>query len=120
MAMLYFAQDLLVPLSLAALLTFLLAPLVTRLENVVGRIAAVMLVVVLILGAATAGGWVMTRQVVDLATKLPDYKENIRTKLRSLKVPSGGKFDEVSKAVEELKQELPGAEHPTVAPEPGE
>lgn len=112
MALLYFAQDLLVPLALAALLTFLLAPLVTRLEKGMGRIAAVLLVVFLILGAATAGGWVLTRQVVDLATKLPDYKDNIRTKLRALKVPSGGKFDEVSKAVEELRHELPGAEQP--------
>lgn len=120
MAMLYLAQDLLVPLSLAVLLTFLLAPLVTRLEKFIGRIAAVLLVVLLILGAATAGGWVLTRQLVDLATKLPDYKENIRTKLRSLRVPSNGKFEKVSKAVEELKQELPGAEQPTVSHAAGE
>lgn len=115
MATLYFAQDLLVPFALAALLTFLLAPLVTRLERFLGRVASVLLVVALILGGATAGGWVLTRQLVDLATKLPDYKENIVAKLRSLKVPSGGKFAEVSKTVEELKQELPGAEPPKVA-----
>ena len=44
-ATLYFARDLLIPLALAALLTFLLAPLVTRLERWIGRIAAVLLVV---------------------------------------------------------------------------
>jgi predicted PurR-regulated permease PerM len=115
LATLYFAQDLLVPLALAALLTFLLAPLVTRLERFMGRIGAVLLVVMLILGGATTAGWVLTRQLVDLATKLPDYKENIRTKLRSFKAPSNGKFEEISKTVEELKQELPGAEQPKVA-----
>ena len=47
-ALLYFARDLLIPLALASLLTFLLAPLVTRLERWIGRIAAVLLVVTMI------------------------------------------------------------------------
>jgi predicted PurR-regulated permease PerM len=90
-ATLYFARDLLIPLALAALLTFLLAPLVKRLERWIGRIAAVLLVVTVILSATGAAGWVLTRQVVDLATKLPDYKENIQTKLRTFKVATGGR-----------------------------
>jgi predicted PurR-regulated permease PerM len=44
-ATLYFARDFLIPLALAALLTFLLSPLVTRIERWLGRIAAVLLVV---------------------------------------------------------------------------
>src|SRR5687768_2347667 len=87
-ATLYLARNLLIPLALASLLTFLLAPLVTRLERWLGRIGAVLLVVTLILGATAAGGWVLTRQLVDLAAKLPDYKENIQTKLRSFKLPA--------------------------------
>jgi predicted PurR-regulated permease PerM len=47
-ALLYFARDLLIPLALASLLTFLLAPLVARLERWIGRIAAVLLVVTMI------------------------------------------------------------------------
>ena len=56
----------------------------------------------------------LTRQVVDLATKLPDYKENIQTKLRSFKVPTGGRFQEFSETVEELKKDLPGAKAPDI------
>src|SRR5688500_17950488 len=59
---LYFARDLLIPLALSALLTFLLAPLVTRIERWVGRIAAVLLVVALIFTGLGAVGWVLTRQ----------------------------------------------------------
>ena len=77
-AMLYLARDLFIPLALAALLTFLLSPLVTRIERWLGRIAAVLLVVATIFAATGAAGWVLTRQLVDLATKLPDYKENIQ------------------------------------------
>ena len=108
-ATLYTARDLLVPLTLAALLTFLLAPLVTRLERWLGRIGAVLLVVTLFFAVTGAAGWVLTHQLVDLATKLPDYKENIQTKLRSFKVPTGGRFTKFSDMVEELKRDLPGA-----------
>lgn len=69
---LYFGRDLLVPLALSALLTFMLAPLVTFLQRWLGRIGAV-LVVVLMMFAATGGvGWVLTRQAIDLADQLPD------------------------------------------------
>ena len=67
----------------------------------------------MIFAATGAAGWVLTRQLVDLATKLPDYKENIQTKLRSIKVPTGGVFTKFSETVEELKKDLPGREAPT-------
>jgi predicted PurR-regulated permease PerM len=112
-ATLYFARDFLIPLALAALLTFLLSPLVTRIERWLGRIAAVLLVAVMILAATGTAGWVLTRQLVDLATKLPDYKENIQAKLRSIRVPTGGVFTKFSETVEELRKDLPGAETST-------
>ena len=115
-AALYFGRDFLVPLALAALLTFLLAPLVTRLERWLGRIASVLLVVMMIFAATVAAGWELSRQLVDLATKLPDYKENIQIKLRSLRVPTEGAFAKFSKTVEELKKDLPGAEARTPTP----
>ncbi len=110
---LYFARDFLIPLALAALLTFLLSPLVARIERWLGRIAAVLLVGAMIFAATAAAGWVLTRQLVDLATRLPDYKENIQTKLRSIKVPTGGVFTKFSETVEELKKDLPGREEST-------
>lgn len=114
-ATLYFGRDLLVPLALAALLTFLFAPLVTRLERWLGRIVAVLIVITLILAGAGATGWVLTRQVVDLATKLPDYKENIQTKLRSFKGLTGGRFTKFWETVQELKKDLPGAKAPDIS-----
>src|SRR5882757_1471714 len=71
--MLNFARDILIPLALAALLTFLLAPLVTRLQRWMGRIAAVLVVVAIIFAALGGAGWVLTRQIIDFATKLPTY-----------------------------------------------
>src|SRR6185436_17351676 len=105
---------------LAALLTFLLAPLVTRVERLLGRIGAVLFVVALIFAATGAAGWVLSRQLVDLATKLPDYKENIQTKLRSFKVPASGRFTKFADMVEDLKKDLPGARAPDITQVPGQ
>ncbi len=107
-AMLYFARDVLIPLALGGLPIFLFAPLVSRIERWLGRVAAVLVVVATIFAATGAVGWVLTRQVIDLATKLPDYKENIVCKLHAFRLPKGGAFSAFSQTVEELKRELSG------------
>lgn len=119
---LYFTRELLIPIALAALLTFLLSPLVSRIERWIGRIAAVLFVVAMIFSIIAGAGWMLTRQLVDLATKLPDYKVNIEAKLHSFKVPSGGAFTRFSQTMEELKKEIPGgagSSAPTVTQEAG-
>ena len=108
--MLYIARDVLIPLTLAALLTFLLAPLVTRLERWAGRVLAVLMVVAMIFAATVAGGWVLTQQFIDLGAKLPDYKVNIVTKLRALRTSNNGALSTFSDTVEDLRRELPGGE----------
>lgn len=117
-AALYIGRDILIPIALATLLTFLLSPLVTRLERWIGRVAATLLAVSVVFAIIGSLGWVLTRQVVDLATRLPDYQENIRTKLRSLKMPEGGRFSKLNKTIEELKKELPGMESAEAKPHP--
>ncbi len=115
-AMLYFASAILIPLALAALLTFLLAPLVSRIERWLGRVVAVLVIVTMIFATTGAVGWVLTRQVIDLATKLPDYKVNIVAKLHAFRMPEGGAFSAFSKTIEELKNELPGGSAVEPAP----
>ena len=105
---LFFAREILIPLALSALLTFLLSPLVTTIERWIGRIAAVLVVVALIFALAGAGGWMLTRQLVDLATKLPEYKDNISSKLHAFRISEGGVLTRFSATVDELKKELPG------------
>ncbi len=107
---LYFGREILIPLTLSALLTFLLAPLVSMVERRVGRVVAVILVVLMVFVLACGAGWVLTRQVIDLAKRLPDYKVNLVSKMHSLKAPDSPEFDAISKTLEELKHELPGAD----------
>ncbi|HKB90303.1 MAG TPA: AI-2E family transporter [Opitutaceae bacterium] len=107
-ALLYFAREVLIPLALAGLLTFLLAPVVMRVERWLGRIFSVLIIVAvicLVLGTLT---WMLSKQVVDLAVKLPNYKVNIQDKLRAVKMPHGGDLSRLSQMINELGDELTG------------
>src|ERR1700678_3399424 len=76
-AALYLARDILLPLALAILLSFLLAPLVKRLEKWgARRIPAVLVVVLLAFGLLAAISYLLASQMYDLAYRLPQYKGN--------------------------------------------
>src|ERR1700726_2135764 len=109
---LYVARQLLIPLALAAMLTFLLAPLVGYIERWIGRIAAVLIVVAMLFSVAGGAGWLLTRQLIDLAAKLPDYQTNIDNKLHAIRLPTGGAFGRFSHSVSELQKQLPDSLEP--------
>lgn len=106
-AVLYLARDLLIPLALAILLSFLLAPGVARLEHWrLGRVPATVAVVLcsfLIIGALS---WVVGHQLIGLANRLPEYKNNIRTKIEAVRDTPSGSFGRAAEAIRELGVEL--------------
>jgi predicted PurR-regulated permease PerM/GAF domain-containing protein len=108
-AVLYVGKQILIPLALAALITFLLAPLVGRVERLIGRLAAVLLVVLMLFGLVGGIGWMLTSQVIDLAAKLPDYQANIEAKMRAFRLPAGGAFARFTKSLDHIQRELPSA-----------
>ena len=68
---LYFAQDIFIPVALAAFLTFLLSPLVSALQRRgLGRVPSVIIVAVLTAVALAAFTWVVTRQVVSTSLQI--------------------------------------------------
>ncbi len=105
-AALYFGRSVFVPIALATLITFLLSRLVTRLERWIGRIAAVLVTVIAMFIIFAGASWVIGRQVIDLADKLPDYQANIVAKIRSLKLPAGGPLARFSSSIHVLQSEL--------------
>ena len=104
---LYVARDILLPFALSILLSFLLAPLVERLEKwKFGRIPAVLAVVALAFIGFAALAFVMAQQVYDLAYKLPDYTENIVAKVQAFQSDETGVLDRVRGSVEEMRSKL--------------
>lgn len=101
-AALYFCQAVLIPLAIAILLAFLMAPLVTRLERTpLGRVIAVLITVGVMLSAVGAIGWVVERQFVAVAEALPDYRQNIENKFQRFRTATHGKFSKAANAVED-------------------
>jgi predicted PurR-regulated permease PerM len=80
------AQEVLIPIALAMLLTFVLAPLVERLQRWrVPRVAAVLVTVVLVFSVLGGLGWLLTSQVTTLADDLPQYTNNLTRKVRQVR-----------------------------------
>jgi predicted PurR-regulated permease PerM len=105
-AILYLARDVLIPLALAILLSFLLAPAVSQLERWrLGRVPATAIVVLLGFSVIGAVGWLAASQSVSLAAKLPEYRENISAKIRALRAPSEGKLGQAAEAIRDLEEE---------------
>jgi predicted PurR-regulated permease PerM/methylmalonyl-CoA mutase cobalamin-binding subunit len=111
---LYVGRQLLIPLALAAMLTFLLAPLVGYIERWLGRIAAVLIVVATLFSVAGGAGWLLTRQLIDLTARLPAYQTNIDKKLQAIRLPTGGAFGRLSQSVSQLRKQLPDSSEPPV------
>lgn len=119
-AALYFGQAVLVPLVLAALLTFLLSPLVARLDRLrVPRVAGVLLVMTLAGGVIGGIGYVVGGQVRSFATELPTHRLNIRTKIRELVAfTRGGAIESVQDTLDEISAVVENAGEP-IPPEGG-
>lgn len=85
-AALYFASEVLIPITLAALLTFILAPLVDLLRGIrIPRVAAIIATVLLALGIIVGVGAIIGTQVADLAGQLPEYQTTLESKVTKLR-----------------------------------
>ena len=79
---LYLGRSMLIPITLAVLLSFLLAPLVNLLRRVhLGRIPSVLLAVLLALAVILALGGLIGTQVAGLAEEVPRYALTIQQKV---------------------------------------
>ncbi len=107
-AILYWAQEVLVPIAIATLIAFILNPVVTALERLrIGRIAAVTISVALAFMLLLAAAWVVVSQLAGLAGELPQYRINIREKIADLRqLKKGGALEQVEETVSEVKEEL--------------
>jgi predicted PurR-regulated permease PerM len=114
MALLYFAREVFIPLALAGLLTFFLAPAAIRLERWgVRRIPAALLVIFLSLSAVGALGWILLGQIYSLAVELPQYQQNISDKIGSLHLDSAGRLSRSIEMLTNLHRQIKSGSGPT-------
>lgn len=104
----YFAQTIVIPLIIAALLTFLLSPLVIKLEKWTGRVASILLVVIVVFSLIGFVGYVFARQLVLFGSNFQHYYEIIQAKFQAFQFSQGGIFDRIGHVFGNLKDELLG------------
>jgi predicted PurR-regulated permease PerM len=86
-ATLYIAQDVLIPITLAVLLSFVLSPLVDVLRRIgLWRGAAVAVSVLVALGAIGLIGTLLGSQAATLAADVPHYVEAVQSKVERIQV----------------------------------
>jgi len=108
-AALYFGREIFVPLALAVLLSFVLAPFVIRLHSWrIPRTASVLLVVFFGFSIIFSLGGLMVSQATRLAAKLPGYQQTLSDKVESLRGLMGGSgtLGQASTVLKKLETEL--------------
>jgi predicted PurR-regulated permease PerM len=107
---LYFGRQVLIPLALSVVVSFLLAPVASWLETWrLGRVLSVIVVVSLALALVGFGGWIVTGQLINIVDQLPNYQSNIHDKVQALRVQHGNRLTNATKTVSDLSKELTAA-----------
>jgi predicted PurR-regulated permease PerM len=113
---LYLAREVLVPITLAILLSFVLAPLVEVLRRIhVPDILSVLVAALIGLGAIGAIGGIIGMQVAGLAADVPQYASTIETKVASVRGFTLGRISELTNRLDR-QMRAPVAQS---APSPG-
>ena len=130
LALLYVGRDVLVPLALAIMLSFLMAPVVRALRRIgVGHTPSVLMAVLALTVACMAIATVLGIQTLRLAESLPRYEATVQRKLKVLDEVTVGRFRlltreasrllEIHEAAEPIRGSAGDLEHPVPTRPPG-
>jgi predicted PurR-regulated permease PerM len=101
---LYLGRAVLIPITLAVLLSFLLAPLANLLRRIhLGRVLSVIVAVLLALSIILALGGLIGTQIAGLAQDVPLYASTVRTKIETVQ---GFALNRMSQVIGRLGQQF--------------
>src|SRR5271166_706239 len=121
---LYLGSEMMIPIILAVLLSFLLAPVANFLRRLhLGRVPSALLAVVLALGIILAFGMVIGTQLAELAQEVPRYASSVERKIETLQNHTLGRITTIMRSLgHELdratvsRNSSSGAATPTASP----
>ena len=103
LTLLYFGRDVLIPLTLALLLSLLLAPLVRTLRRIgLSHTPSVLIAVLALAVAVSATAVALGTQVLRMAASLPQYQETIQQKLQNLDELTVGRLNALTSEASRL------------------
>ena len=119
-ATLYIAQDVLIPITLAVLLSFVLSPLVDVLRRIgLWRAAAVAVSVLVALGAIGLIGTLLGTQAATLAADVPRYVEAVQSKVQRIQGFATSRVTSLTQLLGGSRPETAPVAAPSVRPRGG-
>jgi len=116
LALLYVGRAVLIPLTIALMLSLLIAPLVRRLRRVgLGQTPSVLLAVLTSAVVVAAAAGVLGTQVLRMAARLPQYERTIQQKLRNLDEITVGRLNALTSEASRLVESRPESGGPPPA-----
>lgn len=113
LALLYLAREVLVPVALAAMLSLLIAPLVSRLRRLgLPATPAVLTAVGSLCAGIAALAVMLGLQLVDMTASLPQYESSIRAKVATVKELTVDRMDSLQGTAGRLFKHLSEPERP--------
>ena len=111
-ASLAWARDVLIPIALAMLLTFVLSPVTNALQRWrFGRVTSVLVVVVLAFSLLGGAGWALSQQVATLGGEIPKYSAAVKEKVAGWRRHGAGRLlGKVRSSVDEVVDEIQKSE----------
>lgn len=106
-ATMFFAAEVLQPVAMAILLAFILEPLIEWfMRRGLPRVAAVILTLLATFALVGGIGYVVGQQIVAVASKMPEYEDNLISKLAVLQPSGESVVDQVSSVAEHVQDEM--------------
>ena len=103
---LYFAKDILMPLTMAALLAVIFSPIASRLDRFFGSFVSAALVVIAAVTTVVGIGYFVTVELTSVAVQVTDYTDNIATKLTVLKGSTPEWMLRVQDGIKDVEQQI--------------
>ena len=110
---LYVAREVLIPVALAILLSFVLTPALLFLRRLkVPRVIGVAIVVASAFAVIFALGWLMSQQATQLAEAMPRYQHVLADKIAALRKSAAASpvFEKAADAIKGLERDLANPE----------
>ena len=120
LALLYVGRGVLIPITVALMLSLLIAPIIRRLRRLgLGQTSAVLVAVLGVTLLVAAAAAVLGTQVLRMAAALPQYERTIQEKLHDLDELTVGRLDAVTSEASRLVETHPAPGAAAVAPVAG-
>jgi len=112
--MLQYAQSVLVPIVLAILISYVLAPAVTGLENRgIPRAIGSFVIIALLCGGAGAGAYTLTDEAMEIIESVPVAAQRLAERVQAGRRQPDGALEKVQEAARQVEEAAAQASEPT-------